>query len=246
MIQWLKLAFDEHTSSILKEVWNCSFFEKTVFVTATYIQKLKNSKSTFSDSFQWFWAWLKNPTVLYTTSGDGNRALSRDSQLLPAGCCCCCAAVESREARVPYLIHFAARTLQLYNSTASNIIAIKSDQTLKSRASFHDGHAWHPCSYPVDSTIILISLERWSTDSFFVALAWCSQSRHLRCSYYKSWIKTVLDDAPPTFEISKCRWLGSQSLVTDVAIKARDQCIASGNEEWHFPSTCMWYIAAWD
>ena len=41
----------------------------------------------------------------------------------------------------------------------------------------------------------------------------------------------MLDDAPPTFEISSCGWLGSQSLVTDVVIKARDQCIASGNEE---------------
>jgi hypothetical protein len=47
----------------------------------------------------------------------------------------------------------------------------------------------------------------------------------------------VLDDNSAVLEISGCRRLGSQSLVTDVAIKARDPCIASEDEDGHFTST---------
>ena len=43
-----------------------------------YIQELKNSKSTFSD----FSVILSVTKKSYTTSRDGNRALSRASQLL--------------------------------------------------------------------------------------------------------------------------------------------------------------------
>ena len=54
---------------------------------------------------------------------------------------------------------------------------------------------------------------------------------------------TVLDDNPSVLEISGCRRLGSQSLVTAVVIKARDPCFASANEDGHFASTCLRYIA---
>ena len=44
-------------------------------------------------------------------------------------------------------------------------------------------------------------------------------------------------DGPSMFEICRCRLLGSQSVVTDVAVKARDPCIATGNEDRHIAST---------
>ena len=83
-----------------------------MFVKATYIRELKNSKSTFSD-FSVILSVTKK-SYFYTTSGDGNRkycrALSRDSQLLHLLLAAAADGVESREARVPYLIHFAARS----------------------------------------------------------------------------------------------------------------------------------------
>jgi hypothetical protein len=42
---------------------------------------------------------------------------------------------------------------------------------------------------------------------------------------------------------SPCRRLESQSVVTDVVIKARDSFFASANEDGHFASTCLRYIA---
>ena len=49
----------------------------------------------------------------------------------------------------------------------------------------------------------------------------------------------MLDDASSVLEITCCRRLGPQSLVTDVAVKAKDSCFASANEDGHFTSTCM-------
>ena len=82
---------------------------------------------------------------------------------------------------IPYHISYPASQLTARSSTARGVVAIQTVQIDENRASFHIGHAKNPCSYSVDSTIILIPLERWSPDSFSIALAWCSQSRHLRC-----------------------------------------------------------------
>ena len=89
-----------------------------------------------------------------------------------------------------------------------------------------------------DATVSFLS-ERWSADSFLISMAGCSQSFSLRCGYFMSYTTTVLDDTPTVLEISVCRRLGSLSLVIDVAVKARDPCIATGNEDRHIASTWM-------
>ena len=70
-------------------------------------------------------------------------------------------------------------------------------------------------------------------------MAGCSQSFNLRCGYLMSYTTTVLDDTASVLEISVCRRLGSQSVVSDVAVKARDPCFETENGDGHFASTCM-------
>jgi hypothetical protein len=99
----------------------------------------------------------------YTTSGDGNRALNLSLLasllllllllLLPAACLLLTAIVllllllllplssrARRECPISFISQLAT-LLYLYSSTARSIVTIKPDQTVKSRASFHDGHA---------------------------------------------------------------------------------------------------------
>ena len=46
-------------------------------------------------------------------------------------------------------------------------------------------------------------------------------------------------DGPSMLKICSCRRLGSQSVVSDVAVEARDPCIATGDEDRHIASTCV-------